>query len=103
MLHTFLVYKFLVKHRSCGTLLEFLLARLDPPSNRCMAPATNAGGGPRRQVDHDVDTCARVLSQQPGVLQQAFLPTVLPPSPSAARGAARLADIEASGPLRTFS
>jgi len=33
MLHTFLVYKFLVKHRSCGTLLEFLLARLDPPSN----------------------------------------------------------------------
>ena len=55
-------------------------------------------GGPRRH-----DTCARVLSQQPGVLQQAFLPTDLPPSPSAARGAARLADIEASGPLRTFS
>jgi hypothetical protein len=37
-----------------------------------LRPATNAGG-PRRH-----DTCARVLSQQPGVLQQAFLPTVVP-------------------------
>ena len=27
------LYKFLVKHRPCGTLQEFLLARLDPPSN----------------------------------------------------------------------